>query len=153
MNLIPVPELVLTLVLGLVIVGARTLWQFGRVRVAGASEITKQPQAADFDTRRKRAQLLASCVLMVVISIPLMLRVVPPNGVYGFRTSLTQSSAAIWYPANAFMGAALSAAAIVSAILLVILPATVKQWLLWATFLVPVSGAIVASFAYLSRLG
>lgn len=47
---------------------------------------------------------------------------------------------------------ALSVAAVISAIVLVILPATVKRWLLWATFLAPMSGAIVASFVYLNRL-
>jgi predicted neutral ceramidase superfamily lipid hydrolase len=64
----------------------------------------------------------------------------------------TQSSPAIWYPANAFMGWALLIAAVISAVLLTILPATVKRWLLLATFLVPVLGAIAASFVYLNRL-
>ena len=88
----------------------------------------------------------------MIISIPLILRVVPPNGVYGFRTAATQSNSAIWYAANAFMGWALFVAAAISAIVLLILPATVKRWRLWMALLVPVSGAIVASFVYLKYL-
>lgn len=104
------------------------------------------------DTARKRAQLIALCIVLIVISIPLILRVVPPNGLYGFRTAATQSSRAIWYPANAFMGWALSIAAVISAILLVMLPATVTRWLVWATFLVPLAAALAASFVYVNRL-
>ena len=99
-----------------------------------------------------RARLFASCVLVAIISVPLILGVVPPNGIYGFRTAVTRSSRAIWYPANAFMGWALLVAAVISAVLLTILPATVKRWLLLATFLVPMLGAIAASFVYLNRL-
>ena len=77
---------------------------------------------------------------------------VPPNGIYGFRTSATQSSRAIWYPANAFMGWALLVGAVVSATFLVVLPGTVKRWFLWAAFLAPMFGAIVASFVYLKQL-
>lgn len=152
MHLIPVPELVVAVVIALVVLGLRTLWGFRRVPFARGAERVRQPREEDMDTQRKRAQLIALCVVLVIISIPLILRVVPPNGLYGFRTASTQSSSAIWYPANAFMGWALLVAAVVSAILLMILPATVKRWLLWATFLVPVCGALVASFVYLNRL-
>ena len=105
------------------------------------------------DGQRVRARLIASCVVLALVSIPHILKVVPPNGVYGFRTRLTQSSPAIWYPANAFMGWALFAAAVISGTLLLILPATVKRWVLWATWWGPVFGAIIASFVYLKRLG
>ncbi len=74
------------------------------------------------DVQRRRARLLASCVLIVLVSVPLILRIVPPNGIYGFRTSLTMSSAAIWYPANAFAGWALLLAAVAAGVLLTFLP-------------------------------
>lgn len=45
--------------------------------------------------------------LLVVLSIPLILQKVPPNGLYGFRTEKTLSSDAIWYEANARAGVAL----------------------------------------------
>jgi SdpI/YfhL protein family len=152
MHLIPVPELVVALLVGLVVLGLRTLWRIRHVPSGRGAVSVRQPPEADLGAQRKRAQLIAQCVLLVIISVPLVLRMVPPNGAYGFRTGLTQSSSAIWYPVNAFMGWALIVAAVISAILLLILPATVKRWLLWATFLVPVFGAVVASFVYLNRL-
>jgi hypothetical protein len=94
---------------------------------------------------------MASCVLLVIISVPLILEIVPPNGIYGFRVSGTLSPA-IWYPANAFMGWALLVAASVGTTLQVVLPPTIGRWLLWAAFLVPISGAVVASFMYLGKL-
>jgi uncharacterized membrane protein len=106
----------------------------------------------DTNTIHVRARLIASCIVFAMISIPLVLRLVPPNGIYGFRTAATQSSRAIWYPANAFMGWALLSAAAISATLLVVLPATVKRSVLWAAFVIPVIGAIVASLTYVSRL-
>ena len=108
----------------------------------------KEPMAAE----RYRWRLVASCVAIAAISVPLILRRVPPNGVYGFRTNLTRSSTDIWYAANAFMGWALLVAAIMSAGALTFLPETAKRWLLLATFLVPLLCAVVASFMYLERL-
>jgi uncharacterized membrane protein len=105
------------------------------------------------ETQRLRARLIASCVMFALISIPLILRLVPPNGIYGFRTGSTLSSPAIWYPANAFMGWTLLLAAVVSATLMVLLPAAVKRWVLWVALWVPVLGSMAASFAYLNRLG
>ena len=150
--MIPVPEIVLVLVVSSILLGARALW--------GVNPVPSAPRAADFRrsaqtgaiTERTRVRLVASCVMFAVISVPLIIGVVPPNGIYGFRTAATQSSPAIWYPANAFMGWALLAAAALSATLLIALPRTARRWLLWLTFLVPVSGAIAASFVYLQRL-
>jgi uncharacterized membrane protein len=108
----------------------------------------KEPMAAE----RYRWRMVASSVVIAAVSVPLILRRVPPNGVYGFRTNLTWSSTDIWYSANAFMGWALLVAAIISGGALTILPATAKRWLLLATFLVPLLCAVVASFMYLERL-
>jgi hypothetical protein len=107
----------------------------------------REPMAAE----RYRWRLVASCVVIAAISVPLILRMVPLNGVYGFRTSLTQSSTDIWYPANAFMGWALLAAAVISAGTLAFLPITARRWLILATFLLPLLCAVAASFLYLER--
>ena len=109
----------------------------------------RDPLAAE----RYRAKLLASCWVIGTLSIPLIFQLVPPNGVYGFRTSATRASADIWYSANTFMGWALVAGAVVSAATLLVQPATAKRWQLLATFLVPLFVAVAASFAYLDRLG
>jgi SdpI/YfhL protein family len=108
----------------------------------------REPMAAE----RYRWQLVASCVLIAAISVPLIFRMVPPNGVYGFRTSVTRSSSDIWYQANAFMGWALLAAAVASGTALTMLPAAARRWQLLVTFLGPVLCAVAASFAYLKRL-
>jgi SdpI/YfhL protein family len=152
MDVIPVPEIVLALVIGLVVFGVRAVWRVSPASLAPRTSDFGQPRPEGEETDQVRARLIASCVIFVVISIPLILKVVPPNGIYGFRTSLTQSSRSIWYPANAFMGWALLIAAIVSAGLQFALPSPVRRSWLWFAFLTPICGAIVASFIYLSRL-
>jgi hypothetical protein len=109
----------------------------------------REPMAAE----RYRSKLLGACAVTGIICIPLIIKMVPPNGAYGFRNSVTLSNADIWYSANAFMGWALLAAAVVSAGTLIYLPATTKRWQLLATFILPLLIAVVASFAYLDRLG
>ena len=104
------------------------------------------------DAERKRARLIASCIVFALISIPLILKIVPPNGIYGFRDSVTLSSKAIWYPANAFAGWALLVAAAVSATLLVRLPLTAKRWIVWAAFFGPICAALAASWEYVAQL-
>jgi uncharacterized membrane protein len=42
--------------------------------------------------------------LMAGFSVPLVLRRVKPNSLYGFRTSKTLSNERIWYEANAYAG-------------------------------------------------
>jgi hypothetical protein len=39
--------------------------------------------------------------VLIVLSIPLMLRWVPPNRFYGFRVTATCSNRSVWYDANA----------------------------------------------------
>jgi|SRR6267154_4823505 len=42
--------------------------------------------------------------VLLVLSIPLMLRWVPPNRFYGFRVPATCSNRSVWYDANALNG-------------------------------------------------
>lgn len=51
-----------------------------------------------------RVALYVICVILVVVAIPMALRWVGPNGVYGFRTAQTLASPALWYKANSFAG-------------------------------------------------
>ncbi len=125
----------------------------------GARPFPFAPCAHDFgesptgtSTEQLRARLIASCVLFALISVPLILRLVPPNGVYGFRIRATQVSRPVWYSANALMGWAQLIAAVVSATSLIVFPMNARRWLLWAAFLVPLFTAIVASLAYVSQL-
>ena len=58
------------------------------------------------------APLLA--VFNIAISVPLILRKVPPNLLYGFRTRKTMSDPRIWYAANALGGKNLVVASMVT---------------------------------------
>ena len=42
--------------------------------------------------------------LFIGISVPMVLRRIPPNQFYGFRTRKTLSDSDIWYKANKYMG-------------------------------------------------
>jgi uncharacterized membrane protein len=65
--------------------------------------------------------VLAVDVLIALISIPLILRKVPRNWVYGVRTPATLKSDEIWYPANEYGGKALLVSSVISAIGVLIL--------------------------------
>jgi uncharacterized membrane protein len=64
---------------------------------------------------------LSCAALFALIAIPLILRKIPRNVVYGFRTPKTLSSDEIWYDANAYFGRAFFIASITTAILMLIL--------------------------------
>jgi uncharacterized membrane protein len=46
-------------------------------------------------------------ILIMILSIPMIFGLVPPNRLYGFRTPKTLSSDQVWYPANRAAGIAL----------------------------------------------
>lgn len=89
------------------------------------------------------------CGALAVASLPLILRVVPPNRFYGMRTRLTLSSAEVWYAANEFTGWCVFAAAATSALIFWIGPSDwlVRSWISNAVFLIPLSVALVTSYA------
>ena len=65
--------------------------------------------------------ILACAGLFAVLAVPLILRKVPRNGAYGFRTPKTLSGDAVWYEANAFFGWGLLVSSAVSAVAMGIL--------------------------------
>jgi uncharacterized membrane protein len=95
--------------------------------------------------------VIAACVLIAVLSVPLVLRRVPPNALYGFRTPLTRSSPEIWYPANAYAGKALLAAAAVAGVATRLLPADAADWMPVALLVAGVVVATVAAFLHLQN--
>jgi uncharacterized membrane protein len=60
--------------------------------------------------------VLGCSVLLVLIAIPLALRMVPRNIVYGFRTRTTLRDDAIWFEANAHFGRRLLVASLCGAL-------------------------------------
>ena len=59
--------------------------------------------------------VLAVQALFVLVALPLALRRVPRNRVYGYRTCATLRDDATWYAANAYFGARLVATSLVTA--------------------------------------
>ena len=53
---------------------------------------------------------IASGVLLSALAMPLILRRVPPNALYGFRVQQTLDSPVLWYRVNAYAGRRLLAA-------------------------------------------
>jgi uncharacterized membrane protein len=92
-------------------------------------------------------------VVLALVSLPMALRKVPPNHLYGFRTQRTLSSPDIWYPANAFSGWAISIASTISLALLVLLPEAIflQPLLPLALWSVPLLVSVLVSFVYLRR--
>ena len=98
-------------------------------------------------------------LLVVLVSAPMALGKIPPNGIYGFRTVKTLSSPEIWYPANRASGWFMVAAGAVSLAFNQVLWWTFPEWPIerampWIVGgnLIPLGAALVASFLYLRRL-
>ena len=96
---------------------------------------------------------LIACGVIAAVSIPLILRIVPPNRLYGFRTQQTLSNRELWFRANHFAGWALLIAAGVSAALVSLFPDRLPGDSAFgiAAFLVPLLIAVVVSFIYVRR--
>lgn len=56
--------------------------------------------------------ILGLSLVLILIAIPLALRKVGPNVVYGYRTRATLSDEDVWYDANAYFGSRLIVACI-----------------------------------------
>ena len=99
--------------------------------------------------------LFVPCAIIAVASVPLMLKLVPPNGVYGFRTRRTLADSDVWYRANRFAGCALFIASAISAAIFAARPelASGKELAGLAALLLPLAIALGASFAYVRALG
>ena len=94
--------------------------------------------------------LLIGCALVAIAAVPLVLRLVPPNPVYGFRTERALDDAAYWFVINQFLGQALLIAVGLSALALIAWSGTWLKpaWLQFTAFLLPIIIAVGATFAY-----
>jgi uncharacterized membrane protein len=97
--------------------------------------------------------LFALCIVTAATSVPLALRLVPPNPFYGFKTRFTRSNRAVWYDANAFVGRGMIPASIVSATILAWHPIPFQDhWMAAAIVIVPMLLVTLAGFVYLRHL-
>ncbi len=85
--------------------------------------------------------ILACDAVLAILAIPLALRKVPRNVVYGFRTRTTLSSDRVWFETNAYFGRGLLAASFVGALLIAALYGLGNS--LGRTFLPASVGALV----------
>ena len=99
--------------------------------------------------------LFVPCGVIAVASVPLMLKLIPPNGVYGFRTRQTLASPDVWFRANRFAGCALFVASGITAAIFAARPeyASGRELAGLAVLLVPLVIALLASFAYVRAIG
>jgi hypothetical protein len=65
--------------------------------------------------------LLSCTCLFLVLAIPLVLRKVPRNRIYGFRTRATLKDDLLWFEANAHFGRRLVAASLFSVVAVFVL--------------------------------
>ena len=60
--------------------------------------------------------ILGVSLAFILVAIPLALRKIGPNVVYGYRTRATLASEDVWYEANAYFGRRLIAASLCGAL-------------------------------------
>ena len=94
--------------------------------------------------------ILVMCALTAIAGIPLILKLVPRNELYGVRTEKALSRDEIWYEVNRFGGWALVVAAAITVLALVIWANTLLRplWRQFAVFLLPLAIAIVTTLWY-----
>ncbi len=95
-----------------------------------------------------------TAAVFALIAIPLMLRKVPRNVVYGFRTRSTLASDEVWYDVNAHFGRGLLIASILSVVAMFFLysiPVAPQRFLTLSlvVLVAPVAIATIATTRYL----
>jgi uncharacterized membrane protein len=87
------------------------------------------------------AIVVGAAVVTGLIAVPLALRKVPPNRLYGIRTRRTLADDAVWYETNAYGGRCLIVASAVTivavAILAMLLPDAMQVPAVLAALVVP----------------
>ena len=97
---------------------------------------------------------LIADAIIALIAVPLAMRLIPPNPIYGVRTARTLDDSVLWYNANAVGGQLLLAACGISAILLMMYQGTWLKGFFSQLFLfvIPLVAAIGATL-YFERKG
>ena len=98
--------------------------------------------------------LLVATVLIAAAAVPLVLKLIPQNSLYGLPTERTLDNEALWFRVNVFGGKAVLIACGVIALLLVLYQGTWLRsaWAQVAVFVVSLAIAVGATFAYERRL-
>jgi hypothetical protein len=89
--------------------------------------------------------------VLLVISIPLMLRWIPRNYVYGFRVAATLADESVWYDANALIGRHMFLLGVLMVLLELALPVTMRNQFLATVAIVGVAAIVVADWRTANR--
>ncbi len=100
-----------------------------------------------------RIIVTVACAFIAALNIPLVLRKVPPNAIYGFRTRRTLSDTKVWYPANVFAGWAMLVAVAVTVCATWLAPAAWPAWFPAAVLVGAIIAVLAASFLHLRSYG
>ena len=94
------------------------------------------------------------CTVLALISIPLILKRVPPNRLYGVRTAKTLSDSTTWYKVNRFGGWAILISSIIGAVTIALVAQYMPMWSGHAglLMLVPLIVALAAIWLYTMRI-
>jgi len=94
--------------------------------------------------------LLLLCILTAIAGVPLILKLIPKNDIYGVHTERAMSRAEYWYEVNWFAGWSLVGAAALTALALGFYNGTYLRsfWLQLLTYALLVGVAVAASFWY-----
>ncbi len=95
-------------------------------------------------------------LLMIAVSLPMALRKVPPNGVYGFRTPKTMADARLWYDANQRAGINIIVAGVLALAVWGVLRMTVglgrANFIGFPVLMALLLASVVVSFVQLSKM-
>jgi uncharacterized membrane protein len=97
-------------------------------------------------------------LLLCALAVPLILRKIGPNSVYGFRVKQTLEDPQVWYEVNAFAGKGMlvdGLITVVSALVLAAVPGiTIDRYALSVTalFSLALGITLAASFRHLRRI-
>jgi hypothetical protein len=89
--------------------------------------------------------------LLIVVSLPLILRWIPPNRFYGFRIPPTCGKESVWYDANALCGRHMLLLGVLMVALEFMLPASMRKVVLASIGWIGLVGITVADWRTANR--
>ena len=138
-----------------VLLGAGALtWIYASVAQRGSAAPAVRGAARAVSARDAILALIAP-VSGFAISVPLLLNEIPPNTLYGYRTSATLTSPQLWYQANHVLGWAVFAASVVAGVLASLVLTKRRVAMLYRAVLFQVAFfvvAIVVTWGYVRTL-
>jgi hypothetical protein len=98
--------------------------------------------------------LFVPAALVGVLAVPLALKLVPPNRIYGFRTAKTLASRDLWYRVNRIAGLTLILAAVAVMCVFVAVPqlASGRSFSGVLVLIVPVVSALLVTGVYARKV-